>query len=122
MKNQKLIYWISTGIMSIVFLFGVSLFIFTTEDMKKSFEIIGFPAWMMIPLGIFEVLGVLAVLTKKSNLLKNLAYGGLLLASSHGLAAHLIANDGGFAPALVAIIFTITSWIYDRKLYPIQHE
>ena len=117
MKTNKTIYWISTIIMSVVYIFGVSMFIFNTEGMKDAFNTIGFPAWLMIPLGIFELLGVGTVLVNKSVILKNMAYGGLLLASSHGLVAHLVAADGGHIPAVVAVLFTAISWIYYRKIF-----
>lgn len=108
-------YWVTTVLMSIVYLFGVSMFILNTEGMKEAFNNLGFPTWLMIPLGFFEIAGVLTILFGKNIVHKNMAYGGLLLASSHGLAAHLIVADGEFVPALAAVIFTIASWLLNKR-------
>ena len=105
-----------TTIMTLVYFFALALFIFKTEDMKHSISAIGFPVWMIITTGIGKLLGPVTIVFSKSYLIKNLAYFGLIIMSIHGVTAHLIANDNGFSPSLVALITTILSWIYFEKI------
>jgi len=117
MKKNKIIYWIATGLMSAIFLFSASMYLFTYERASDFFINLGFPTWLIYPLAILKILGVVAVLTKKSKFLKELAYAGFLFDAILALVAHLVVSDGEHMAAVLAIIFTITSWSFDRKVF-----
>ncbi len=117
MKKDKLIYRIATGIMCLLFMFSAGMYFFANDMATAAFESLGFPTWLIYPLATLKVLGVVAILTKKSIFLKELAYSGFLFDAILALAAHLVVGDGEFPPAVIGIISTSVSWIYDRKLF-----
>ena len=117
MKTNKIIYWISTSIMCLVFLLSAGMYLFNYERASGFFIHLGFPTWLIYPLAILKIAAVIAILTKKSKFLKELAYAGFLFDAILALAAHNIAGDGESMLSVIAVVSIIVSWIYDRKVF-----
>ncbi|NJN41295.1 MAG: DoxX family protein [Flammeovirgaceae bacterium] len=118
MKN-KVIYWIFTGLLSLMLLMQSYMFIFNSDAVAEIFTRLSMPHWLIIPLGIAKFLAVVAILTKKSAMLKNLAYYGLGLDFLAAIASHVRVGDDGWMTASVAIVLLIGSFIYDKKLFSV---
>jgi len=71
----------------------------------------GFPAWLVYPLATAKILGVIAVLSNLSRVLKEWAYAGFFFDGVMALAAHYMAGDGVAPMALFAVVTTIGSRI-----------
>jgi len=117
MKTNKIIYWISTGLMCLLFLFSAGMYFFKTPMIKETFTFLGFPTWVIYPLAIAKILAVVAILSKQSKVLKEWAYAGLFFDSVLAFGAHWFAKDGEFAPAVVAILLIVVSRIFEGKIY-----
>ncbi|KGK28680.1 DoxX family protein [Cellulophaga baltica] len=117
MKKNKIIYWITTGLLCLLFFAGAMMYIFNYPRAEGFFISLGFPTWIIYPLAILKISGAIAILTKKSNFLKELAYAGFLFDAILALTAHAMVSDGEYLPAIIAIIATTVSWIYDRKVF-----
>jgi hypothetical protein len=115
--NTKIIYWIATGLMSVVFLFSAGMYLTNYEMVTGFFKNLGFPTWLVYPMAILKILGVVAIISKKSNFLKDLAYSGFLFNGLLALASHMIAKDGGYIMSLLALLTTCVSWFFDKKLF-----
>ena len=82
---------------------------------------LGYPAYILTILGVWKMLGVIAVLVPKFPLVKEWAYAGFFFIMSGAVFSHLVAGDGAaelFGPLLL-IVLTILSWYFrpaDRKL------
>lgn len=117
-KSDLLIYRITTGLLSLLMVFSAVMYIAQHEMVSETFSSLGFPTFIIYPLAAAKILGVVAIWTNKSYMLKEWAYAGfvfdLLLASG----AHLSVNDGGFLPAIVGLVFVGLSYFYNRKVYP----
>ncbi|PJZ49138.1 DoxX family protein [Leptospira saintgironsiae] len=120
MRN-KIIYWIATAWLSLGM---VSTGIVQTIQMKEEadmFAHLGYPAYLMIILGVWKLLGVIAVLVPKYPLVKEWAYAGFFFTMSGAVFSHFAAGDGAkeyFGPALL-LVLTVVSWYFrpaDRKL------
>lgn len=98
-------------------MFSALMYFSNYPRIEGFFTHLGFPTWIIYPLATLKIFGVLAVLTKKVNFLKELAYAGFLFDTILALSAHLIVNDGEFMPAIIGIVAVSASWIYDRKVY-----
>jgi small basic protein len=116
MNKNKIIYWIATCLMSLVFLFSAGMYLTKYDMVTGFFKHLGFPSWLVYPMAIFKILGVVAIISKKSTFLKELAYSGFLFNGILALTAHLLAKDGGYTMSLVAVVATCISWYFDRKL------
>lgn len=117
MKRDKIIYWVFTGLLSLWMIFQGFMFTFNSEMIIPLFEGLNMPTALIIPLGIAKLLAVIAILVKKSNLLRKLAYYGLALDFIVAIISHLRSGDGQFIGAVVALVILVVSYIYDRKLY-----
>ncbi|UZO82231.1 DoxX family protein [Aquimarina sp. ERC-38] len=118
MKKNKIIYWVATAIMILVFSFSAGMYLFSYGRASGFFIHLGFPTWLIYPLAILKILGIMVILLKKSYFLKELAYAGFLFDALLAFSAHTVANDGSSAMSIIAIVATIVSWIYDRKVFP----
>ncbi len=81
------------------------------------FKSLGYPTYIIYPLAFAKIVGILAILTKKSTFLKELAYAGFFFDFILAVSAHINANDGGHLTALVAMILLVVSYIYDKKVF-----
>lgn len=117
MKTNKIIYWISTGLLCALFIMGAMMYIFNYPRAEGFFISLGFPTWIIYPLATVKILGVITILTRKSNFLKELAYAGFLFDALLAFFAHLMVSDGEHMPALIAFALLIVSWIFDRKVF-----
>lgn len=117
MKTNKIIYWISTGLLSAMMIMSAFMYIFTNVEVSTVFVSLGFPTYIIYPLAILKLLGITAILSRKSFLLKEWAYAGFFFDFVLALSAHYIAADGEFIPAIAAIGFLLISYIYQRKVF-----
>jgi hypothetical protein len=120
-KRDKIIYWVATiwlalGMVST----GVIQLSKMKEEVDKITEL-GYPLYFLTILGIWKILGVVAVLIPKFPLLKEWAYAGFFFAMSGAVFSHLaigsVAKDF-FGPMLL-LVLTVVSWYFrpaDRKL------
>lgn len=122
MKNRnKIIYWIATALLSFGMLgSGVSQ-ILHVKEMDELITHIGFPLYFIYIIGVWKILGVIAILIPKFKLLKEWAYAGFFFLLTGALISHLAMGDEGkaiFGP-LFQTMFVVVSWYFrpaDRKL------
>jgi len=88
-----------------------------TEMIRGFFESFNYPSYLVIPLAIAKILGVIAVLTRKSRMLTEWAYAGFFFDAVLAFAAHWMAQDGGYMMSMVAIIATILSRVMYSRVY-----
>lgn len=118
-KKDKIIYWGATGLLSALAVISSSMYFFNHEMVVEAFTHFGYPTYIIYPLGVAKVLGLLAIWTKKSEFLKNLAYAGFFYNGLLALSAHVMAGDafGDYVHAIAFPVFVITSYFYDKKLF-----
>ena len=124
-KRNKIIYWIATIWLSLGM---VSTGIVQLSNMKEEVDMmthLGYPIYILTILGVWKILGVIAVLIPKFPLLKEWAYAGFFFAMSGAVFSHLASGDGAmefFGPTLL-IILTVVSWYFrpaDRKIISVN--
>ena len=117
MKITKVIYWIATGALCALMLLSASMYFFKHEMVKAVFTTLVYPTYVIYPLGIAKILAVMAILSKKSKMLKEWAYAGLFYDFVLAVSAHIHVKDNEYIPALAAIFLLIISYMYDKKLF-----
>lgn len=117
-KSDLLIYRISTGLLTLLMVFSASMYFLRYEFAKDMFLSLGFPAFIIYPLAIAKLLGLITIWTNKSKVLKEWAYAGFTFELMLAIGAHLTANDGEFAGALMGLILVSVSYIFYRKTNP----
>ena len=117
MNKNKYIYWAVTGLFSLMILGGASMYLFNTEMVATNFTKLGYPTHLIYPLAILKILGITAILTKKSQTLKEWAYAGFFFNLSLAVMAHINAGDGEAPAAGVALTLLLTSYGFDRLVF-----
>jgi len=100
-----------------VFAYSASMYFTKTEMVKGFFGSLGYPSYIVIPLAIAKVLGIIAVLTKQSKMLMEWAYAGFLIDAVLAFVAHQNAGDGGSMFSIIAIVSLIISRIFYSRVY-----
>ena len=114
-KTIKIIYWISTGLLTLMMLMSASMYFFKHSEVSTTFNQLGFPSYVVYPLATAKLLGLIAIWTGISKFLKEWAYAGFFFNFMLAMSAHIVANDGQFGGALVALVLLLTSYIMDKK-------
>jgi len=120
-KRNKIIYWIATIWLSLGMLSTGIVQLLKTEEEVDMMTRLGYPGYILTIIGVWKILGVVAVLIPKFPLLKEWAYAGFFIAMSGAVVSHLISGDEAkdiFGPILL-LFLTIVSWYFrpaDRKL------
>ena len=120
-KRDKIIYWIATIWLSLGMLSTAIVQLLKTDEETAMMTRLGYPVYFLTIIGIWKILGVIAVLIPKFPLLKEWAYAGFFIAMSGAVVSHLMVGDEVkeiFGPTLL-LILTMVSWYFrpaDRKL------
>ncbi len=119
-KRNKIIYWIATVWLALgMTATGIVQLIKMKEEVDM-FKHLGYPDYLLTILGVWKILGVIAVLIPKFPLLKEWAYAGFFFAMSGAIFSHLASGDAAkelFGPTLL-VVLTVISWYFrpaDRK-------
>ena len=97
-KSAKIIYWISTIWLALGMSSTGIVQLFRVKEEVESMEHLGYPAYFLTILGIWKILGVIALLIPKFPLLKEWAYAGFFFAMSGAAISHIILGDGIIMP------------------------
>ncbi len=116
-KRNKIIYWIATGLLSALILMSAGMYFFNYEMVSEIFITLGFPTYIIYPLAVAKLLGLVAIWTKKSGMLKEWAYAGFFFDFVLALTAHINVNDGEYGGALIALVLLVVSYIFAKKAF-----
>ena len=116
-KTNRIVYYTSTGLLTLMMGVGsAGNYFFNHEMVREVFTSLGYPTYLIYPLAIAKILGLIAIWTRKSQILKEWAYAGFFFDLVLGFGAHIMVNDGGFAPSLVGIVLVFASYFTEKKL------
>jgi uncharacterized membrane protein/cbb3-type cytochrome oxidase subunit 3 len=126
-KTNKIIYWTSTILLASGMLAGGLEQVFHTRRIADLFAHLGYPLYFSYILGVWQILGVIAILVPEFSLLKEWAYAGLFFTYTGAAASHFLVGDpfGIWLGPLIVALITITSWKLrpdSRKLQPLKIE
>lgn len=116
MKKMKTAYWIATGLFTALMLMSAGMYIFNHETISQEFLSLGYPAYIIYPLALAKILGLIAIVTGKSKTLKEWAYAGFFFDILLAFFAHIMVSDGEFAPAILALLLLAVSYFSSRKI------
>ena len=123
MENRKLvIYWIATALLAFGMLVSGLQQLFHAKEMIEIVVPLGYPLYFLYIIGVWKILGVIAILIPRFKLVKEWAYAGLFFVMTGALISHLASGDNslkGTIGPLMQTIFIILSWYFrpaDRKI------
>ena len=124
-KRNKIIYWVSTLWLALGMISTGAGQLFKMKTGQGGVDIItqlGYPIYFLTIIGIWKLLGVVAVLIPKFPVLKEWAYAGFFFAMTGAAFSHIASGTvNEIFPSLLLLILTLVSWYFrpaDRKLIP----
>ncbi len=118
MNIQKILYWLATGVLTAIMCFSVFNYFANYELMSGYFEHFQYPVYLVYPLAIAKVLGLIAVWGNFSKWLKEWAYAGFFFDTVLAFFAHYITDGNGYLFALIALSATLISYFTGKQVRP----
>ena len=124
-KRNKIIYWISTVWLALGMVSTGLVQLFQNKEEVELMAQLGYPAYFLIILGVWKLLGAIAVIVPKFPRIKEWAYAGFFFVMTGAIISHLAVGESviNILPALLLVVRTIVSWYFrpiDRKLISVN--
>jgi uncharacterized membrane protein YphA (DoxX/SURF4 family) len=131
-KRNRIIYWISTIWLALGMLSTGTLQLFKVKAEGAvappgvwGITQLDYPVYFLTILGVWKILGVVAVLIPKFPLLKEWAYAGFFFVMSGAIFSHIASGSSvnEIFPSLLLLILTVVSWYFrpaDRKIISVN--
>lgn len=116
MKRDKIIFYVATGLLSLLMCFSVYMYIFNHEAVVGMFDNFGYPSYIIYPYAVAKLLGVFALWNPNFKILKEWAYAGFFFAFVLAFFAHYMIGDGEQTGALVALVLLAVSYIFNKRI------
>lgn len=113
-KRNKIIYWIATLWLALGMTATGIVQLLKVKEEAIMMAHLGYPLYFLTILGVWKILGVIAILIPKFPLLKEWTYAGFFFAMSGAIFSHFASGDSGveyFGPTLL-LVLTVLSWYY----------
>ena len=111
-KAQKIGYWVCTGLIGFAFLSGGVVDVLQPAEAVQGMTHLGYPLYFMTIIGVWKVLGAIAILAPGLPLIKEWAYAGIVFDLTGAAASHAAVGDGA-ADILTPLVMTamaVASW------------
>jgi len=111
-KSKTIWYWIITILLSFCLFSGGLAQALQVKGVVDGFKPLGYPNYFISIIGIWKVLGIIAILIPGFKLLKEWAYAGLFFTMTGAVISHIAANDihAQIVAPIVLAIFVVLSW------------
>lgn len=113
-RKRTLIYWIATAWLSLGMVSSGVVQLIQMPEERAMMEHLGYKAYVLPLLGIWKLLGVLAILLPRLPLLKEWAYAGFFFAMSGAVVSHAALGDAAseFIGPVLLLVLTLLSWYF----------
>ncbi len=111
-KRNKIIYWVATIWLSLGMVSTGIVQLIPLKEEAEKMTALGYPLYFITLIGIWKLLGVVAVLMPGYPLLKEWAYAGFFFLMSGAVFSHAAVGDQAseyFGPTLL-LVLTVISW------------
>lgn len=112
MKGKNIAYWVTTGVIVLLMLSGGIMQIMRRPDAVEGIVRLGYPVYFVVVLGVWKVLGSLALVLPKMPLVKEWAYAGFFFDLTGAAISHAVMSSpiGNVIGPLVFAGLAIASW------------
>jgi len=109
---RKVTYWVTTGLLAALSLFGAYAYLTGSQEAVKGFSDVGYPQQLRVLLGIAKLAGAIVLVMPGMPTLKEWTYAGFTFTWIAAFIAHYLAGDGPVsAMPLVLLVFLGISYI-----------
>jgi hypothetical protein len=120
-RTNKIIYWVATLWLALGMTSTGAVQLIKMKEQEDLMVTLGYPLYFLTLLGVWKLLGVVAILVPKFPLVKEWTYAGFFFAMSGAIFSHFAVGSSAkdfFGPTLL-LVLTVVSWYFrpaDRRL------
>jgi hypothetical protein len=118
MQIQKIVYYTASAVLTGIMIYSVQMYLRNPEMIAGYFESVNYPRYLVYPLAIAKVLGLVAIWGNFSKSLKEWAYAGFFFDVTLAFTAHMVAKDGGELFSVIAFIALMISYFLGKTVRP----
>jgi len=111
--SRNAIYWLATAVLALELVVGGVWDILRAPQVRVVIDRLGYPAYFLVILGIWKLLGAVAVIVPRFPLLKEWAYAGVVFNLTGALASNVasgVTDTGTLAYLVLMMGVTAVSW------------
>jgi uncharacterized membrane protein YphA (DoxX/SURF4 family) len=121
MNYRKIGYWAATGLVALAFAFGGAMDVAQPPDVVAGMAHLGYPAYFATLIGIWKILGAIAIVVPGFGRVKEWAYAGIAFDLTGAAVSHAASGDdaGHVLTPLVILAIAVASYLLrpeSRKL------
>lgn len=119
-KKKKIAYWFFTCWLALgMTSTGIVQLLRLPEGVQDVLEL-GYPAYFLTLIGVWKLLGVVAVLLPRLPVLKEWAYAGFFFLMTGAMISHIVSGHGfgKIFPSVLLLTITLISW----ALRPVERK
>ena len=111
-KGKAIGYWVSTGLIAFTMLPAGVMQLMQNPQQVEGFAKLGYPAYFMVMLGVWKLLGGIAVLVPGFPRVKEWAYAGIFIDFTSAAVSNACRGDsvGHVVAPLVCAAILVCSW------------
>jgi hypothetical protein len=110
MKARSIAYWVTTVLFSLAMAGSAYADLVQAPPIVEGFPLLGYPLYLTTLLGIWKVLGIVALLAPRFPRLKEWAYAGFVFELSGAAYSHVAAGVGSPAAPIAFLAVVLISW------------
>lgn len=108
-RTVNIIYYIGTILLTVIMVYSATMYFTKTEMIRGFFEHFNYPTYLVYPLAIAKILGLVAIWTNVNSSLKEWAYAGFFFDIALAFLAHY-HGGGGYLFVAVAFFGLVLSY------------
>jgi uncharacterized membrane protein YphA (DoxX/SURF4 family) len=110
--SRSTVYWVVTALVTTELVMGGLWDLLRVSQVRDVVERLGYPPYLLVILGVWKLLGAVALLFPRFPRLKEWAYAGVVFADTGAIASHLWVGYGDGEVAILAVLLALTgaSW------------
>jgi uncharacterized membrane protein YphA (DoxX/SURF4 family) len=123
--SSNAIYWITTALLALELVLGGVWDVLRVPQVHVIIDRLGYPAYFLVILGVWKLLGAVAVIVPRFPRLKEWAYAGVVFNLTGAFVSNLasgVTDTGTLAYLVLMMGVTATSWALrpaSRRNFPL---
>jgi uncharacterized membrane protein YphA (DoxX/SURF4 family) len=125
-RTRAIVYWVATALLVFELVLGGIWDVLRVPHVRVVIERLGYPVYFLVILGVWKLLGSVALVIPCFPRLKEWAYAGVVFNLTGALVSHVASGDiepGPMSYLVVMVGITATSWSLrppSRRNFPVS--
>jgi hypothetical protein len=118
MNQNKFIkagFWTVSLLFSMLMLYSAKMYLFNYEMIKGFFVALGYPTYLIYPLAILKIIGVVVLIFNFNKLVTEWAYAAFFFELILAFFAHFMKFHQDYEMALAGLILLLSSYFLGKK-------